>query len=240
MIFYCVVCACAFRSAMISLILIGAGFILTGSGFGLIAAFKRYYAFYDKSMGWQHPDKTTPEEKTSVEDNFSFKKYLTLPNIALVALLIGSVFTIISAALGCVDRSKWIDAVGPYREAHGYFADVKSRDLKFAIEDPSTHAYDLDEIDFDLISKKAEIVFTDDEDKLGFITVKAFVSYENQLVFAYNEEERTFSVSENPAPSAPRSALDKLLFFVNDLPSDKRVIVYLPSALKDVVQLDGV
>ena len=106
---YSVVTAVAFHSAMISLLLVGAGLILIGCGVALISAFKKYYAFYDLKMGWVYPDRPSPAEKAPAKDatSTSFKKplkaYFSLSTISIVALAIGSLFTIISAALGCVD-----------------------------------------------------------------------------------------------------------------------------------------
>lgn len=243
-IFYCVVTGVAFKSAMISLILLGAGFILLGAGLGLIIGFKRYYAFYDKKMGWVYPNRKQPEEKTSVQEKKPLKAYFTLSNVALAFLLVGAIFTVVSAALGSISRDKWVEAVGPYRESHGYLKDVERVELAFSVEDAGTHAYTLQEIDVDLLSKQAVIIFTDDKDKLGLLTVEAYVSYKGQLSFANDKQPITyFTVKETPPPVSSTSAIDKLLFFADDVlksvPSEKQIKIYLPLALKDKVIIDG-
>ena len=244
LVFYCFVTAAAFHSAMISLILIGAGLILIGAGLGLILAFKRYYVFYDKQMGWEYPDRKPPEDVTTVDGKKPLKAYFSLSNIALAFLLFGAIFTIVSAALGCISRDKWVSAIRPYREDHGYFGDVQKIALSFSVEDASAHDYTLEEIDVDLISKQVIVIFTDDSDKLGLLTVEAYISYKDQLTFANDSPPITrFSISETPAPETPETTLDKLLFFAEDVlrsvPSEKQVRIYLPLALKDKVQING-
>lgn len=243
-IFYCVVTAIAFKSAMISLILVGAGCILTGAGLGLIMGFKRYHRFYDKQMGWTYPDRKQPEETTTVQDKKPLKAYFTLSNVAFAFLLVGAVFTIVSAALGCISREKWVEAVGPYRESHGYLQDVKRVELAFSVEDQYTHAYSLETIEIDLLSKQAVIIFTDDKDKLGLLTIEAYESYAGQLSFAYDKQPVTrFSISETPPPASSNGAIDKLLFFADDIlksvPSEKQIKIYLPLSLKDKVEIVG-
>lgn len=244
LIFYCFVTAAAFHSAMISLILVGAGLILIGAGLGLILAFKRYYAFYDKQMGWEYPDRKPQEEVTTVYGKKPLKAYFSLSNIALAFLLFGAIFTIISAALGCINRDNWVDAIRPYREEHGYYGDVQKIAPSFSVEDSSTHEYTLENIDIDLISKQVVVIFTDDRDKLGLLTVEAYISYKEQLTFAHDSQPITyFSISETPQPETPETTLDKLLFFAEDVlrsvPSEKQVKVYLPLALKDKVTING-
>lgn len=244
LIFYCFVTAAAFKSAMISLVLLGAGFILTGAGLGLIKAFKLYHDFYDVQMGWQYPDRKPKEDVTVVDGKKPFKAYLTPSNFALAFLLVGAIFTIISAALGCISRDKWVQAIGPYREAHGYFAEVQSRNVTLSIENSAEHVSTLTRIDIDLITKQAVIVFTDDEEQLGHLTLKAYVSYEDQLRFSCDSQPITyFSISESPAPSSEKSALDKLIFFADDIlksvPSEKQIVIYLPSFLKNSVTVNG-
>lgn len=244
LVFYCFVTAVAFHSAMVSLILVGAGLLLVGAGLGLIVAFKRYYAFYDKQMGWQYPDRAVPAEKSAVDGKKPLKAYFSLSNFALLFLAIGAVLTVISAALGCISRDKWIAVIGPYREQHGYFQDVRHMQLKFAVEDSSSHEYTLREINVDLLSKEAVIIFTDDPQYLGYLTLDAYVSYEGQLSCACDSQPISyFTISEKPAPSARETALDKLLFFADDIlksvPSEKQIIIYLPSELEDNIVVDG-
>lgn len=244
-VFYCFVTAAAFKSAMISLVLLGAGLILIGAGLGLIIAFRRYYKFYDKQMGWQYPGRAVAprEETSSVDGKKPLKAYFTLSNISLAILAVGAVFTIISAALGCISRDSWVDAIGPYREAHGYLADVQRIAPEYHdIIDQSSHQYTVEEIDLNLISKEAVIIFTDDQSKLGMISVEAYISYNGQLSIGMSGG-KILTVTERPAPDTEKTALDKLLFFANDIlrsvPSEKQIHIYLPAQLRDTVRIVG-
>lgn len=246
LIFYCVVTAVAFHSAMISLVTLGAGFILVGAGLGLIIAFRRYHDFYDKQMGWEYPDRKDKDESvdkpvTEVSSQKPLKSYFSLSNISLAILAVGAVFTIISAALGCINRDNWLAAVGPYREARGYYADVKLVNYPVFIEDSATHSYIVDTVELELLTKEAVIVYTDDSDKLGKITAKAYLSYEHQVDFYLSG--RTYRVVENPAPEPVNDALDKLLFFADDVlksvSSEKQIVIYVPYALKGKLEIKG-
>ena len=64
LLFYAIASCFAFKSAMVFLVLAGAGLIAIGIGIGFIDIYKKYYAFYNKKMGWEFPDVPQKEEKT--------------------------------------------------------------------------------------------------------------------------------------------------------------------------------
>lgn len=247
---YSVVTAVAFHSAMISLLLVGAGLILIGCGVALISAFKKYYAFYDLKMGWVYPDRPSPAEKAPAKDatSTSFKKplkaYFSLSTISIVALAIGSLFTIISAALGCVDRANWVAAIGSYKEDRGYYSDVRHLVPQYFVEDIATHDSTLSTVDISLLSKQAVIIYFDLDDpehEQGYVYVNAYSSYENQIVFSISADKSTLKIVESPAPDYERTAIDKMLFFVGDIlrsvPGERQISIYIPSNFKDDVSI---
>lgn len=67
LIFYSIASLFAFKSAMIFLILAGAGVIAIGAGLALIVAYRKYFDFYNKKMGWEYPDKPKKEQKSVVD-----------------------------------------------------------------------------------------------------------------------------------------------------------------------------
>ena len=75
--FYAIASLFAFKSSMIFLILAGAGTLCLGLGLALIPAYKKYYDFYNKKMGWEFPDKPKKEEKTTVDDDNQDGNYCT-------------------------------------------------------------------------------------------------------------------------------------------------------------------
>ena len=244
-VMYCFITAAAFHSAMISLILLGAGALLIGLGLLLIVGFKRYYAFYDRKMGWQYPDRVddASQEKTAVGSSRKpLKEIFSLQNVAIGALALGAVFTVISAALGCIDRANWVAAISPYREAHGYYGDVIRVLREYYVENINTHKSDVSEIDISLIEKQAVIVYTDEETRRGKIMIEAYISYENQVTFSLGKNG-VLSIEERPEPENPETALDKLLFFADDLlrsyPSERQIIVYIPENFRDDIEIVG-
>lgn len=232
--FYSVVCAVAFCSAMIYLIVAGASAILLSAGLGFIVLYRKYYSFYNKKMGWIIQKKSNDDAVTKTERK-SFKDYLTLPNFSLAILAIGAVFTIISAVLGCTDRSKWVDAISSFREYNGYYSDIQNPQIQYPI---SASDNDIAKIEIDLIDKIAVVVYTDDAEKQGFIIINAYTKFENHLVTA-RSKDGVVTITENPSPKR-NETLDRLLFFVfDDFSVEKQVLVYVPQAYKDDITVEG-
>lgn len=221
--FYAFASIFAFKSAMIFLIIFGAGTIAIGIGLGLIELYKKYYAFYNKKMGWIFPDAPQKEEKTVVNDGKkSFKDYLTLSNIAIAVLALGAVLTIISAGLGCINRDVWVEETSSFMRQYGYFDSVDHRQLN------QVHATNdkITSIDFDLIEKNVAIVYSTDTSQNGKATFDYYVKFENQLTIT--RSNGVITVKENPAPEVG-STLKSLFFFVfDDFDVEKQIVLTLP------------
>ncbi len=247
LVFYGIVCTVAFKSAMICLILLGAAFILAAAGLGLILGFKAYYKFYDRVMGWQYVDTAHKEEETPTSSVVSDKKpissYFTLSNISLAILAVGAVLTIISAALGSINRENWVKAIGPYREAHGYYEDVHRLLPEYQIENIATHKCTLTTINIDFNGKQAVIIYTTEQERLGKVSVVAYTAFEGQLSFSISKDLTTLSLVESPPPDRRKTTLDKLLFFADDIlktiPSENQVLIYVPENFKDDIKIVG-
>lgn len=230
--FYAIASIVAFKSSMIFFILAGAGTLCLGLGLALIPAYRKYHEFYDKKMGWEYPDKPKKEEQTTVNDGKkSFKDYLTLSNISLAIIALGAVFTIISAALGCINRETWINDTDSFMKDSGYMTEpMHVVNLKDPIQGQNAGDKNVTAINIDFKDKQAVIVYvgTESPDKLGFVTYDYYIKYENQVVKT-RTKDGVITLSESPAPKRDDTTIKKLFFFMfKDFDVEKQVIIYLP------------
>lgn len=233
--FYAVASLVAFKSSMIFLILAGAGALCLGLGLALIIAYLKYYEFYDKKMGWEYPDKPKKEEKTTVNDGKkSFKDYLTLPNISLAIIALGAVFTIISAALGCINRETWVNDTASFMKESGYMTEpMHVVNLKDLIQGQTAGDSEVNTINIDFKEKQAVIVYVGTESALGFVTYDYYIKYENQVVKT-RTKDGVITLSESPAPKRDDTTIKKLFFFMfKDFDVEKQVIIYLPEEARE-------
>lgn len=187
--FYAIASLFAFKSSMIFLILAGSGTLCLGLGLALIPAYKKYYDFYNKKMGWEFPDKPKKEEKTTVDDGKkSFKDYFTLSNISLAIIALGAVFTIISAALGCINRDTWVDATSSFMKESGFYNQVEHRQMKDSVQAQNAGDKNISTINIDFKDKQAIIIYTSDSDKKGFIVYDYYVKYDDQISRARSKD----------------------------------------------------
>lgn len=227
--FYAIASLFAFKSSMIFLILAGAGTLCLGIGLALIPAYKKYYDFYNKKMGWKFPDKPEKEEKTTVDDGKkTFKDYITLPNIALAIIALGAVFTIVSAALGCINRDKWVEDTSSFMKESGFYNQVEHRQMKDSVQAQNAGDKNVSTVNIDFIDKQAVVIYTSDADKKGFIVYDYYVKYENQMVKT-RTKDGVITLSENPAPKRDDTTIKKIFFFMfKDFDVEKQVLIYLP------------
>ena len=246
LIFYSIVVAVAFDSAMIYLIVAGAGIILLGLGLIFIPVYQKYYAFYNKKMGWKFVDdkptvqKTvTYSEKTASVREFC-KKYITVSNVAIGVLALGSVFAIISAALGCIDRSNWVRDIGGFREERGYYTDVRNEPVKYDITGKPVKAVNVIQATSGDRKKEIILVYSTVRDRQGFVEISGYKKFENDFSSSRKSlqdgDELTVSVSEAPKLTG---TLDKLLFFIfDDYSVEKQIFIYIPYAERDEITVD--
>lgn len=235
--FYAIASVFAFKSSMIFFILAGAGTLCLGLGLALILAYRKYYEFYDKKMGWEYPDKPKKEEKTTVNDGKkSFKDYLTLSNISLAIIALGAVFTIISAALGCINRETWVNDTDSFMKESGYMTEpMHVVNLKDPIQGQDAGDKNVTAINIDFKDKQAVIVYvgTESPDKLGFVTYDYYIKYENQVIKT-RSKDGVITLSETPAPKRDDTTIKKLFFFMfKDFDVEKQVIIYLPEDTRE-------
>lgn len=235
--FYAIASLFAFKSSMIFLILAGAGTLCLGLGLALIPAYKKYYDFYNKKMGWEFPDKPEKEEKTTVDDGKkSFKDYFTLSNISLAIIALGAVFTIISAALGCINRDTWVDATSSFMKESGYMTEpTHIQNFKDVIQAQNAGDKNISTINIDFKDKQAVIIYvgTESPDKLGFVTYDYYIKYENQIVKT-RTKDGVITLTETPAPKLDDTAIKKIFFFMfKDFDVEKQVLIYLPEDTRE-------
>jgi len=241
--FYSFVTLAAFGSAMVYLIVAGAAAILVGIGLGLIVLFKKYYAFYNKKMGWKfekEPQKTVTGDSVPLA-----KRIFTVSNAALAALAVGAVLAIISAALGSIDRANWVDAFASFREERGYYADVKYVSPQYIIDDlndPSYIAVDKVEVDFSKLDenarrKKVVIEYTDEEKYKGYVWISGFVRFDGELS-VYPPKDGAIRITVGTPPVIEPTAINKLLFFMlNDYNYERQIVIRIPAAYKDKIDV---
>lgn len=238
--FYAIASIFAFNSAMICLILLGAGTIAIGAGLGLICLFKKYYDFYNKKMGWEFPDKPKKEEKTvSYEGKNTIKKYLTLPNIALGVLAIGAIFTIISAALGSINRDDWQRETSAFLTQDGYYESAQYRPLKHPLLAQEVGSSDISQIEINLVDKEAVIIYSEDKSQLGFADFEYYEKFVNQISISRTKDGKLI-VNENTAPKITDTTIKKLFFFMfKDFYVEKQVKIILPLSKKENIKIVG-
>ncbi len=231
--FYSIASCFAFKSAMVFLILAGAGSIAIGIAIGFIDIYKKYYAFYNKKMGWEFPDAPKKEETTVVSDGKkTFKDYLTVSNIAIVIMALGAVFTIVSAALGCINREEWVKATETFMNDSGYYTQAELRYVQQTVNEVEG-GDKLTSIVLDLTDKTAVIVYTTDSDKLGFASFRYYEKYKNQIELS-RLKDGTVTLRETPAPRKDDTTIKRLFFFMfKDFDVEKQIIIYLPDDARE-------
>ena len=223
----------AFQSSMILLILAGAGILAIGAGLWLIVAFKKYYSFYDKKMGWEYPDAPETQEKSVVDGKKTFKDYVTLPNVALCVLALGALLTIVSAGLGCVNRDKWVADTKAFMESNGYYSNVEHRQHRDSLLPTSSSEQKINKIEIDFIEKQAVVIYTSDADKLGYASYDYYVKFDGQLSFS-RTADGTVKIKESAPPVYEETALKKMFFFIfKDFDVEKQVLIYLPEDARE-------
>lgn len=232
LIFYAFASIVAFNSAMICLILLGAGLIAIGATIALILAFKKYFAFYQKKLG----NNVVKQEKTVAHDKKSFKDYFTLSNVALAVLAIGAVFTLISACLGSIKRENWQSETSSFRTQYGYYGSTQYRPLKHSLaEDNNTS--EINKIELNLQNKEAVIVYTNDMSQCGFVDIDYYEKYQNQVNVSRNKYGK-ITITENTLQNEDESSIKKIFFFMfDDSRQTKQVIITLHSSNKTNIEI---
>ena len=224
---YSIALVVAMHSAMVFLIAFATAFISEGLGALSLHGFFAYKKYYkNRISGFKPQPEAQAKEKT-------FKDYLTIQNVSLVLLLVGAVFAIASAALGALSRDKWIKAVSPYMSSHDYYADVEYRNYRYT----ATQTDGVKSIEIDLDGKTAVVIYTDDAQYQGFVTVSGYEKYNNQISIKLNGEH--LEIREGEKPNLDGS-LERMLFFMFDENKiEKQIKIYVPLSLKDSVEIDG-
>ncbi len=232
-LFYAFVCTVAFKSAMISLLLFGGSFVLVGIGLLMIDVFKKYRKFYQKKMGATQDEKppvNQPSKKT-------FKDYLTYENVCYAILLVGTILCIISAALGAIERDKWLSETEQYFNQVGFYNQSKTLNLSYNVEGLSSSEDSIQEIILDLDNKVAVVKYDDNAGDL--ITIYGYTSYEGQINVLTLDNHRQIKICEGEAPSY-EGALEKLMFFLwTDSATERQIVITIPSEYQGAITING-
>lgn len=234
LIFYAFASIVAFNSAMICLILIGAGLLSIGCGIMLILAYQKYFSFFKKKIGnLSEPKK---QEKTVAHDKKSLKDYFSLSNIALCVLAIGAVFTLISAGLGSIKRENWQNETAPFLKEYGYYESTQFRPLKHSLlKDNNMDA--VNKLEINLQNKEAVIVYTSDLSQVGYIDIDYYEKFQNQVGVSRSKNGK-ISITENSLQGYEESTIKKIFFFMfDDSRQTRQIIITLPSSQKDNIEI---
>lgn len=238
--FYSIVSVVAFKSAMIYLIVAGASAILLGIGLCLITAYQKYFAFYSKKMGGKYISRDKKREKTVTYANKpaleSVKKFLTVSNVGIAILALGSVFAIISAALGSIDRANWVNAIGGFKEERGYYTDIRK------VESPTVPVSNQNALNVSIVQPESNtrkkfiiVVYTKNDYRQSGVTVEGYTRFNDDMNIsqAVSGTNKTLIVNVGEPPKVSDS-LGKLLFFMfNDYNAERQIFIYIPYYMRD-------
>ena len=225
---YSVALTVALKSAMAFLIVFATSLISLGFGLLLLHGFFVYKKYYE-----QKKNNLTPAKAPKAQTEKTFKDFLTVQNLALVFLLVGAACAIVSAALGAINREKWVKTVSPYMQQNGYYADVEYREYRYA----TSQTDGVQQIHVDLDGKQAVVIYTEDAQRQDFVFVCGYEKYVSQLKVSKNGDTLTIAEGERPSLDG---ALEKMLFFMFDENKiENQVKIYVPKVLKDTIQIDG-
>ena len=224
---YSIIIVVALKSPMAFLIVFALSLICIGFGLLSLHGFFVYKKYYDsKKYGTN-----SPSLSTSQKTDKTFKDYLTVQNISLVVLLVGAICAVASAALGAMNREKWVQATSDYLQQNGYYADVNYRETRYQLSAGINH------IVVDLNEKNAVVIYTENQAKQSFVIVNGYEKYVGQI--SLTNSNGTLTVKEGQRPSL-NGALEKLLFFMFDENKiEEQIKIYIPLSQKDVIQIDG-
>lgn len=221
LIVYAITLITATSSGMMFNVLFGAGALAIGFGLLSIEGFIKYRAYYnEKEKFISRPAKT--EIKKSP---FSFS------NICLYVLIIGSLFVIVSAFLGSINPDKWVSERSGYMLENGYYEETKTYEVKF----DTTDTYQINKIVIDLDQKNVAVFYVDDV----FITVKGYQKFAGAIETSLNKSDGVITITDGDSP-AEDNALNKMLFFLfDDNEAEAQIRLYIPSSLKDSIEIKG-
>lgn len=221
LIVYAITLITATSSGMMFNVLFGAGALAIGFGLLSIEGFIKYRAYYnEKEKFISRPAKT--EIKKSP---FSFS------NICLYVLIIGSLFVIVSAFLGSINPDKWVSERSGYMLENGYYEETKTYEVKF----DTTDTYQINKIVIDLDQKNVAVFYVDDV----FITVKGYQKFAGAIETSLNKSDGIITITDGDSP-AEDNALNKMLFFLfDDNEAEAQIRLYIPSSLKDNIEIKG-
>lgn len=220
LVIYSFVAISAVHSAMVFLILLGGGVLIIGIGLGAIEGFRIYLVWYNQKEKF-----IKPAPKTEVKKNpFSFA------NICFYIMLTGSVLAIISAALGSIKAENWISARESYMTENGYFAESRTMNISYDIENREINV-----INVDVSKKNVVVIYSNNND--GFVRINGYLKYENQISSACGSN--AVSITELPSPRLDRTK-DKMLFFLfTDNDAESQIQITIPEYYRDKITING-
>ncbi len=227
---YAIISAIAFKSAMVGLLLFSASFLLIALGLGCIVLFNnkvRYARLLGKISNKDKNTNNPPQKK-------GFKEYLTLSNVTFLILTFGVVLNIISAFLGCTDKATWVNTVADFKEDNGYFSKTQHPITQYPIHTLDSDIY---RINFDLQDKIGVVVYRDDSEHADELVIETFTQYSMHVVIS--NSDGIITIDDNHSPKKDNALNDMMFFVFSDSSIERQVIVYIPSAYEDDIEIVG-
>ncbi len=222
LVVYAIVLITATSSGMMFTVLFGAGTLAVGLGLLSIEGFIKYLAYYNEREKFiARPAKTEIKKKP-----FSFA------NICLYVTLVGSVFVIVSAALGSIDPAKWVSERSGYMAENGYFDETKVFDVSY----DTTNEYPIQKIVIDLDQKNVAVFYTDEQ---IFINVKGYQKFNGAIQTSIDKNDGVIRITDGDSPKADNALNDMLFFLFNDNKAEAQIRLYIPKRLKDSIAIEG-
>lgn len=220
---YSAVTYIAFGSPMVMLILFGLSIL----SFGIALAFVDGFLRYKKRLDQNKNEEPSTEAKTSIAKG---KLKISFQTICFGVVILGAVFIIVSAGLGATSRDEWSKVKEGYLTGNGYYAETKSFEVSFDTSNPDRPIH---QITLDMKDKNVVVIYTDDD----FITIRGYETFPSQLSVNYGG--KIVKIFENSSPSTKDVASKFLGFMFDENAVESQIRIYIPSSLKNQIQIDG-
>ncbi len=219
---YAIVLTAAFESAMVFFFLLACSALAMGIGIFLIIGFFTYKDYYMKRQS----DKPYAKLKGS-------KTYRAVAVAGYALLITGVITTVIAAALGAMDKDKWVVASADYYHENGYFETSQLRDVEYS------NVKNIEQINISLDTKNAVVIYESVPQSAEAVRLRAYLSYENQVKFHYDKDTKTLSVTETPSPKLQRPMESMLFFLFSENEAERQIRIFVPEAYRNKITVNG-
>ena len=160
-------------------------------------------------------------------------KFLTIQNAAYALLALAVVFVIVSAALGSLEPTAWVEARSDYMTSRGWFADSVAEDLEFPADEVSS-------IEVDITERNVVVVYDKNINNTR-VSVKYYSLYRDEYVISQRGDDSYYVLAimrtEEPSHDSALDTMLDLCFQPNRI--EKQVTITVPDAYRDRIEIIG-